>query len=283
VTLFATFFPWSLLLPLTFVVAARRLRLANVRFALAAVVGPWVLMELVQTKLVHYVLPIFPALAYLVAEAVLWCLRGRHDGLVSRVARGGIGVWGVVVMGLALVPWVVMRLHHSTVRVPTAALAAMTAVGVLMGGLAWWAFAARRPARGLVAMGVGFAAVVAVAWGWFLPNADFLRLPNRVAAELVANGATRRGDVLMTDYKEQSLAFYQGGTIDQAWENFLATHDVREWPTWVVLTPKVMEKVPAEKAAALERVGQFNGFNYATGKWVDVWVMRKKGAEVAAQ
>jgi 4-amino-4-deoxy-L-arabinose transferase-like glycosyltransferase len=287
VTLFATFFPWSLLLPLTFMVAAKRMRLANVRFALAAVVGPWVLMELVQTKLVHYVLPIFPALAYLVAEAVLWCLRGRHDGLVSRVARVGVGVWGGVVIVLAFVPWaawVLLQSHKPMPDVPVLALMVMTGIGVLMGGLAWWGFATRRPARGLLAMGLGFAALVGVAWGWFLPRAEFLRLPGRVAGELVALGATQRGDVVMTDYKEQSLAFYQGGTIDQVWENYLATRDVRDWPTWVVLTPRVLDGIPADKRDALERVQAFDGFNYATGKWVDVWVMRKKqGAPAAAE
>src|SRR5690606_27326341 len=73
VTIFGTFFPWSLLLPLTIGLAVRHRRLGVIRFALAAVIGPWVMMELVATKLVHYVLPIFPALAFLVSDALMRC------------------------------------------------------------------------------------------------------------------------------------------------------------------------------------------------------------------
>lgn len=275
-TLFGTFFPWSLLLPLTFIIAARRLRLPIVRFALAAVIGPWVMMELVQTKLVHYVLPIFPPLAFLVADAILRCLRNRHDGMVSPVARVGVAAWSVAVMAVAFIPWILLSLHKPTPPMPIPALVAISAVALLTGALAWWSFANRHPARGLVTMGAGFAAVIFLTWGWFLPGADFIRLPNRIADDLLARGATRRGDVFMTDYKEQSLAFYQGGTIDQVWENFLATHDTAEWPTWFVLTPAIVEKLPREKQDHLERVSSFNGFNYVTGKWVDVWVMKKK-------
>jgi 4-amino-4-deoxy-L-arabinose transferase-like glycosyltransferase len=55
--LWGIYMPWSVLLPLTFVLAWRHRADARVRFALAAVVGPWVMLELVQTKLPHYLLP----------------------------------------------------------------------------------------------------------------------------------------------------------------------------------------------------------------------------------
>ncbi|HZZ44605.1 MAG TPA: glycosyltransferase family 39 protein [Tepidisphaeraceae bacterium] len=275
-TIFGTFFPWSMLLPLAFVVAARRMRQPNVRFALAAVIGPWIMMEAVQTKLVHYVLPIFPPLAYLTAEAVLWCLRGRHDGLINRTALLGSKLWAGLVVVVACTPWVLLRLHQPTPVVPMVALALMSGLGLAMAIGTWAGFANRRPARALLAMGVGFAAVVAVTFGCFLPKADFLRLPIRIAADLVARGATQPGEVLMTDYKEQSVAFYQGGTIDAVWENFLDTHEVSAWPEWMVLTPRIVEDLPPGKAGVLEEVSRFNGFNYATGRWVDVLVMRKR-------
>src|SRR5205823_13070965 len=75
------YFPWSVLLPLTFVIAWRHRDDPRIRFALGAVIGPWLMFELVRTKLPHYLLPIFPALAYLMADAIVRCLRGEHKDL----------------------------------------------------------------------------------------------------------------------------------------------------------------------------------------------------------
>jgi 4-amino-4-deoxy-L-arabinose transferase-like glycosyltransferase len=284
-TIFGTFFPWSLLLPLTFVIAwGRWKRRKDVRFALAAVIGPWILMEAVQTKLVHYVLPIFPPLAYLVGDAILRCLRRRHDGLVNRVSAWGVGAWSVIVAAAAAAPWLAAAYYRP---LPVAAMAAMTAVGVACAVLVFVAFFAKRPAAGLLGMGIGFAAFCAVGFGWFLPEAGFMRLPVQIAAKLVNEGATGDGDVLMTGYKERSLAWYQGGTIDEVWANYFTTHEVAEWPSWFVVTPTVIngqpEKdippLPEEKRRWLDRVATFKGLNYAGGRWVEVWILRKKNPD----
>ena len=37
----------------------------------AAVIGPWVMLECVRTKLPHYLLPCFPPLAFLTADAIV--------------------------------------------------------------------------------------------------------------------------------------------------------------------------------------------------------------------
>ena len=65
-----TFFPAAVLAAL----AAPRVwalrREAWVRFLLAWIVPAWIIFELVPTKLPHYVLPLYPAIAILIAEAV---------------------------------------------------------------------------------------------------------------------------------------------------------------------------------------------------------------------
>jgi 4-amino-4-deoxy-L-arabinose transferase-like glycosyltransferase len=74
---FATFLPWSPLLPMAVVFGFKHRADPRVRFALAAVLGPWVMFELVRTKLPHYMLPAFPPLAFLAADAVVRWTRGE--------------------------------------------------------------------------------------------------------------------------------------------------------------------------------------------------------------
>ena len=60
-------------------------------FALSAVVGAWGMFECFQTKLPHYLLPVFPPLAFLTADAIVRCLRGEHEDLTTRGTIFAIG------------------------------------------------------------------------------------------------------------------------------------------------------------------------------------------------
>src|SRR5439155_16248249 len=103
------YFPWSVLLPLTFVIAWRHYREdVSVRFALASIVGPWLMLECVQTKLPHYLLPVFPPLAYLTADAIVRCLRGEANDLVTTGTIVAVGIWATIVAALALLPTVAL-------------------------------------------------------------------------------------------------------------------------------------------------------------------------------
>ncbi len=72
-TIALTFFPWAALLPSALRNAWRDPRF---EFLLAWILGPWVLTELMTSKLQHYLLVAFPALATLVA--VEWERRSRE-------------------------------------------------------------------------------------------------------------------------------------------------------------------------------------------------------------
>src|SRR5207302_2467809 len=67
----ASFWPGSLLLVPALVYAWQRHEAPAVRFLLAWLVPSWVLLELVPTKLPHYVLPLYPALALLATAALV--------------------------------------------------------------------------------------------------------------------------------------------------------------------------------------------------------------------
>ena len=84
VLIWVTFFPWSLLLPMAIGLGIRYRKDPPVRFALAAVIGPWLVLEFFGTKLPHYILATFPALAFLTANAIIHSLR-------ATIAIGKVG------------------------------------------------------------------------------------------------------------------------------------------------------------------------------------------------
>jgi 4-amino-4-deoxy-L-arabinose transferase-like glycosyltransferase len=83
------FWPGSLIAVPGVVAAVRRRTEFGETFCLAWLLPAWLLFEIVPTKLPHYVLPTFPALALLIARAVLIGVPEIH----SRMTRVSVGLW----------------------------------------------------------------------------------------------------------------------------------------------------------------------------------------------
>src|SRR6202040_1239468 len=88
VLFFATFYPGSILAGLAVPAVWTVRREPAARFLLAWLVPSWIIFELVVTKLPHYVLPLYPAIAILIAGAVESKVLSRRPWLVRGV------VWG---------------------------------------------------------------------------------------------------------------------------------------------------------------------------------------------
>jgi 4-amino-4-deoxy-L-arabinose transferase-like glycosyltransferase len=82
---FATFFPASMLAGLAAPAVWAVRREPAARFLLAWLVPSWIAFELVVTKLPHYVLPLYPAIAILIAGAVESKVLSRRPWLVRGV------------------------------------------------------------------------------------------------------------------------------------------------------------------------------------------------------
>ena len=108
---FGTYFPWSLLLPTTVLIAWRRRKLPQIRFAMAAVAGPWLLMEMVKTKLPFYILPAYPALAFLTADTLVRCMRGQFKELASKAFIIGLTVWALAAVAIGFSPWLILLMQ----------------------------------------------------------------------------------------------------------------------------------------------------------------------------
>ena len=139
-------------------------------------------------------------------------------------------------------------------------------------------FRAARPLDAAAIMGIGMLILMLVLCGGYFPNAPYLGISNQVADVLKSEGATHLHDVIMIDYKEPSLAFYQGGTIRPERDNrFLQKIPPLEWPRWIVLTGKFWDTTPPQIRDQLVVVKKVRGFDYADGgRVVDVLVLRKR-------
>ncbi len=263
-------FPATFLLPAAVVVAIVGWREPGIRFALAWLVPTWLMFELLPTKLVHYTLPAYGALAMLVAAAL-----SRPLGRWVRAA----GALSSLLVGIAFAALVVFAAEEYGDRsdmpwvIAAAALAGMTG---LAGAVA---LTGRSPRHWLTTtLGLGVLAHAAIVAG-VAPRLDPL-WPSRDVERALTAARVPTGEVALTGYAEPSLVFALGSgtrlvTAAEAADLVAAGR------------PAVVEAAqrPAFLAAlaALEvtpqPAGELVGFNYSRGDPVRLTLYRGRRAE----
>jgi 4-amino-4-deoxy-L-arabinose transferase-like glycosyltransferase len=258
---FLLVFPTSLLLPAGLVQGWTGRKEAGVRFALCWLIPTWLVFELLPTKLVHYTLPAFPALAMLMAAA----LRAPLGRIPRMIGAGLSALAGVLFAGLI---GYLYKDHGDPGDLPVAIL---TALLFLTAGVVGTVLVLRKTAAtALVAAGaIGIAAHAALV-GLFVPRLEPLLLSPRLekaleAADLAPRGGAP-GPVAVTGYAEPSMIFLLGTTTE-------LTDPVGAAKAVAQGRPAVVEG-RQEKAfqAALAALGQtarpagvVDGFDYSDG------------------
>jgi len=275
---FASFFPWCLLLPTAIKLAWQARREPLTRFAFAAVVGPWIMFECIATKLPHYVLPCFPFLAILTAAAIVRGIRSEHREWNKRGWLVAVGVWSAAVIGLGAMPWVAALPRFGFDRLPFLTMGVVSLAAVFFAARVWIDFAHQRIAAAAYSMAIAMVVLIGLLFQFYLPGARFLHLSEEVGAYLQSAGATNLRDVYMIDYKEDSLPFYQGGTIrPQPWNVYLSKEPFANWPGFFVITREIWDATPESARGHLEVMKTFHGLAYAAkGRVVDVMVVKKR-------
>lgn len=262
--------PWAGLVPSVLVTAWRdRRHDPMTRRLLIWLIAPWPLFELIQTKLPHYVLPLFPPLAILVG-----CELARVSATVrekmtfdaaSRIAwLGGLMIGAAAVITTAVVLWG-----------RTAAYGALGAGAILLVASLVAARPRRAPAWGrrCVSAAVGVALCYAVV-GWIaLPQAEPDRLSRRLAE--AANERVREGEhVLASGYQEPTMFYYLRRPAGPLRLADPATRD-RVGESFVLIARDSRRPGLAGVLSFDESTGRWvEGFNYARGRQERVWVGR---------
>ena len=201
----ASFWPGSLFIVPGLLWGWRRRRAAGCRYLLAWLGPAWIFFELVPTKLPHYVLPLYPALA-LLAGGVLAKGFAAHLAGPARLVDSVLGVlWGAITIALGAALLILPLWFGGTVSpVVIFAVPAMLGLACLL------LFRDPQPMRtaGLVAaISVAFVLPAALA---VAPELDYL-WPSRSGAAALARHPPGPGEaVLSVGYSEPSLVFLLG-------------------------------------------------------------------------
>jgi 4-amino-4-deoxy-L-arabinose transferase-like glycosyltransferase len=273
--IWADFLPWSLLLPAAIVIGWLHRGEPLTRFALAAVIGPWLLVELaIKTKLPQYMLPTFPALSVLTGNAIVRGLRGDGPHFSSPQFVGAARIWAGVIILIGLLPWLAALRFQS---LPWVTMSLVSVGAIVWAILVVLLLQRKRGELGIAAVGIGMICLTALMYGLYLPRAQFLRLSILTASVLRQHNATAPGQSLMIDYKEPSLAFYEGGTIREQDSSILIHRHYDQWKPWMVITREVWKRLPPDAQNRLEVIADFRGLSVADSmRDVDVIIVRRR-------
>jgi len=183
----------------------RNRALSRTAFLLAWIVPYWLIIEAVPTKLPHYALPIYPALAL----AAAWVLHTQtvRGNVPMRTYKQGAALWLIIGMLQAAVFAAALWLFETAPSVLAVMLAAVFAVAAPLTVLAMWrrAFHAGL-ALALVSAVAAYAGII----GEVLPRLSPLWNSERIAALRAAVKPCYGGPVVLSGYREPSAVFHLG-------------------------------------------------------------------------
>ncbi len=272
-----TFWPGSLfaLFALPWVWRNRRDR--AVLFCIAWVAPSWIVFEAVPTKLPHYVLPLYPAIALLAGAFLADRLQppDRSQRWPTYVAGGATALWMVAGAALAIAAFAAAPLADGrpSIRGIGAGLALL---GTTMGGayLAWRGQRLRALGAVLGGSAVGWALV----FGAALPALEAPWIAPRLRELLFEKSPAGYGPMFIAGYTEPS-ALITFGADTRFGGGADAAHWLAESPGAVAIVggdqAESFTGAVAENHVAVEALGSVTGFNYSKGRRLTLTLYRR--------
>lgn len=248
------------------IAALRSARPSPSPFLLAWVVPAWIVFEVVGTKLPHYTLPLYPAIAILSANAVVAAsaaaLPIRGVGAI-KVPWIIIGV--AVCVGLPVGCWLV-GVERSAWTIPLGLIWLLVLIFWAHGWFeAWWPPERwiSRQATAIVLMAVS----AALLFQAILPHARRLWVSRQIAEVGAPLDPGFQRPLAAIGYHEDSLVFLRRGRIDR-----INLDDLDAWlaehPGGLVVGPRA----DLAGRGGLSERARVEGYNYSNGRRVDVLI-----------
>ncbi len=207
-TTWFTYWPWTLLISLGLVYGWATRKTPETAFTLGWLIPGWLVFEAVPVKLIHYTLPLYPALMILCAGAVVQMLDGKRAfrGWPAWVGTAGFALGAVLMAGLMVALPIVYGPGINWLSVAGAFVTMAAATAALV---AFW--------RMRVPLGICALALSGIVMGWTLtavslPAARDLWLAPQLADAMAAHACVR-DPVALVGYHEPSAAFLLGGNV----------------------------------------------------------------------
>ncbi|HEX3535703.1 MAG TPA: glycosyltransferase family 39 protein [Stellaceae bacterium] len=256
-----TLWPASLFLVPAMLRVWRRRQAPAERFLLAWIVPAWVLLELVPTKLPHYALPLYPAIALAAGAALAGFVPLGRASWAARIDIAVRSLWAIATLTLAAA-LIVLPIRFGTgpefVGVFGAALIVAIAALLLY----------RAPSlAALPLLGALSLAFIGIAAAGVLPSLDRLWL-SRSAASLVETHPPARGEPLVAvGYSEPSLVFLLGTDLRLAGAGAAAETLSNGGEALVSgREDPIFHQSLAARGLVADRIGETRGLDYSNGQ-----------------
>jgi 4-amino-4-deoxy-L-arabinose transferase-like glycosyltransferase len=271
-----TFWPGSLFALLSLPWVWRNRRDRGVVLALAWAIPSWIVFEAVPTKLPHYVLPLYPAVALLAGAA-----------LADRLATPAIENWRRLAARAAITVWALVGFALGMVVIAAAPLGdGRLSFRGLCAGILLWAMTAAgahfawRGERGKAALAVLPLAILAwgLTFGAALPALEAPWIAPRLAEALYHKMPAGHGPVMIAGYAEPSAVITFGtnvrfGTGADAAKLLADTGDA------VAIVgddqAEAFKTAIGDAHVMIEPIDSVAGFNYAKGKRISLTLYRR--------
>jgi 4-amino-4-deoxy-L-arabinose transferase-like glycosyltransferase len=267
-----TFWPGAPLAGLAAPAVWRARREPGAQYLLAWLVPSWIVFELVLTKLPHYVLPLYPAIAILTAGALERRVLSR-----SWLMRGA--AWWFAIP--AVVSLVVVIGAIKLTRQPVFLAWPFVAGALIFGLFAWWLYENGRAERSLLNAVVAAIFLAVAIYGVALPALTPL-FPSAQIARALRNVVCVGPQAAAAGFHEPSLVFMTDTstilTDGSGAADFLAQGSCR-----FALVEKGSERGFVLRAEAIglryNVASRIEGYNISQGRAITVSIFRSEGTE----
>ena len=268
-----TFWPGAPLAGLAAPAIWRARREPAAQYLLAWLVPAWIVFEIVITKLPHYVLPLYPAIAILTVGALERHVLSRSSWLT----RGAS--WWFAIPALASVGAVVAAI--TLTRQPVFLAWPFVAAALIFGLLAWWMYEDVRAERSLLNAAVASLFLSAAVYGIVMPALQPL-FPSAEVARALRNVVCVGPKAAAVGYHEPSLVFMTGTstllTDASGAADFLGQGTCR-----FALVESRSERAFAQRAEAIglryNMATRVEAYNFSQGRKISIAIFRSEGTE----
>jgi len=272
VLFWVTFWPGAPLAAVAAPAVWRARREPGAQYLLAWLVPSWIVFELVLTKLPHYVLPLYPAIAILTVGALERRVLSR-----SWLKRGA--AWWFVIPALASVAAVVGAV--SLTRQPVFLAWPFVAAALIFGLFAWWLYDDNRAERSLLNAVVAAVFLAIAIYGVVVPALTPL-FPSAEIARALRNVVCVGPKAAAAGFHEPSLVFMTGTstllTDGSGAADFLGHGSCR-----FALVEQRTERGFVQRAEAIglryDVATRIDGYNISQGRAISIAIFRSEGTE----
>lgn len=288
-TIWITFWPGCFLLIPGFAFAFRAVKnkkssdapvIKAMRLCLAWILPYWVLVEIMPTKLPHYVLPLFPALAVITAAAAITLISVNEFKFIRRVnALIYLIISTVIVGGIMATTTYFEGVNYVFYMIGT-----FSGVAAIVATFALWR---NKMFLGLLSAGLSTMILSLPTYQFILPTIPQLRIADQLKNTFEEQNIKlpRHGGptLISTDFTEPSLVYHFGTNVDVSGKTDLLNMEALKQGRIIILDalkekagPKLdMIKIQAqEQGLCLKTSAPIKGFNYSKGDRVELTVNR---------